>query len=57
MQLNQLKVPSVVHGSGTLSISFFIHIGNVTVRNYLKFFNIKLRTLSESINLFNKNAS
>ena len=24
MQLNQLKVPSVVHGSGTLPISFYI---------------------------------
>ncbi len=31
MQLTKLKVPSVVHGSGTLSISFYIHIGDVTV--------------------------
>ena len=31
MQLNQLKVPSVVHGSGTLSISFYIRVGDVTV--------------------------
>ena len=31
MQLNQLKVPTVVHGSGTLSISFFIRVGDVTV--------------------------
>lgn len=31
MQLTKLKVPTVVHGSGTLSISFYIRVGDVTV--------------------------
>lgn len=41
----------------TNDIAKLYNTNNESVRNYLKFFNIKLRTLSESINLFNKNAS
>lgn len=41
----------------TNDIAKLYNTNNESIRNYLKFFDIKLRSLSESIKLFNKNTS